>query len=317
VSALLHFNPAIDRYDRRSAARLFDSLWPNATVSRAIAANLSNSIQVAHAAADASWEVTMFPDSVRLNVGQVETLTLRKDTIRYFFRAPLKVRRGHDFEITLTDSPIYPSVPVPSGICDVPPGDVPSLPKPVREAHEAFIQSAASYKRISPFKKLLSPAVLEHVEWLLGTQLPRPGYATRESLAQWVVPLPDELDVVDPIFEGARYQVTVNAYERDPRARQLCIVKHGTACVICGFSFGEAYGALVEGFIHVHHIRPLSEIGSRYEVNPVEDLRPVCPNCHAVLHCRVPALSIEEVQAFLGQQRRSGVGGVAASSPKK
>jgi predicted HNH restriction endonuclease len=28
----------------------------------------------------------------------------------------------------------------------------------------------------------------------------------------------------------------------------------------------------------------------------------VCPNCHAVLHSRVPAYSIEEVQAFLKRQ---------------
>lgn len=49
--ALEQFNPAIDRYDPRSAARLFDLLWPDAAVSRAIAANLAASIRVAHAAA--------------------------------------------------------------------------------------------------------------------------------------------------------------------------------------------------------------------------------------------------------------------------
>jgi hypothetical protein len=305
VVAIEHFNPAIDRYDRRSAGRLFALLWPNPVVAQAIAANLAASIRVAHAAADASWEVTMFPDGVRLNVGQVETLTLRDDVIRFFFREPLELRPGHGFQITLTGSPIFPAVPVPSGICDVPPADVPSLPRAVREAHEAYIQSAASFKRVSPFKKSLSPAVLEHVESVLGVQLPRPGYVTAESLSQRVVPLADEVDSVHPLLEGARYQITVNAYERDPRARQLCIAEHGTACVICGFSFGAVYGPAADGVIHVHHLRPLSEIGGEYEINPANDLRPVCPNCHAVLHCRVPAFTIEEVRAFLGQQRHA------------
>jgi hypothetical protein len=274
-------------------------------VARAIAANLAASVRVAHAAADASWEVTMFRDYVRLNVGQVETLTMREDIIRFFFREPLELSHGHGFEITLTGSPIFPAVPVPSGICDVPPADVPSLPTAVREAHEAYIQSAASFKRVSPFKKSFSPAVLEYVESVLGVQLPRPGYVTSESLGQRVIPLRDELDSAQPLLEGARYQVTVNAYERDPHARQLCIAKHGTVCVICGFSFGAVFGPVAEGFIHVHHLRPLSEIGDEYEIKPAEDLRPVCPNCHAVLHCRVPAYSIEEVQAFLAQQRHA------------
>jgi 5-methylcytosine-specific restriction protein A len=62
--------------------------------------------------------------------------------------------------------------------------------------------------------------------------------------------------------------------------------------------FEQCYGEVAKGFIHVHHLRPLSEIGEEYEVDPIADLRPVCPNCHAVLHLRVPAYSIEEVMNF-------------------
>jgi len=93
--------------------------------------------------------------------------------------------------------------------------------------------------------------------------------------------------------------VTVNAYERNPQARRRRTEAHGTSCAICGFSFGETYGEVADGYIHVHHLRALSEIGGEYTVDPIEDLRPVCPNCHAVLHRRIPAFSIEEVLAFL------------------
>jgi len=110
---------------------------------------------------------------------------------------------------------------------------------------------------------------------------------------------PDEVQDEPLISEGARYQVTVNAYERDPSARKRCIDHHGTSCSVCGFSFGATYGEVAEGFIHVHHLRPLSEIGSEYTLDPLKDLIPVCPNCHAVFHLRKPAFSIEAVMELL------------------
>lgn len=133
---------------------------------------------------------------------------------------------------------------------------------------------------------------------ITGQPLPRPAYlASGESPV--VVPLPDELSGSEALFEGARYQITVNAYERDPEARRRCIEKQGTRCVICGFSFAAQYGDVAADFIHVHHVRPLAEIGKEYCIDPDVDLRPVCPNCHAVVHRRTPPYSIEEVRIFL------------------
>jgi hypothetical protein len=55
------------------------------------------------------------------------------------------------------------------------------------------------------------------------------------------------------------------------------------------------------GFIHVHHRKPLALIGRSYAVNPVKDLVPVCPNCHAMLHTQNPPLSVEELVEELGR----------------
>lgn len=94
------------------------------------------------------------------------------------------------------------------------------------------------------------------------------------------------------IFEGARKNISVNSYERDPFARKDCInfyaEKDGKIkCQICGFDFEEFYGEEYRNLIHVHHIVPLSSIRRTYKVNPQKDLIPVCPNCHMVLHSKV------------------------------
>jgi predicted HNH restriction endonuclease len=79
-------------------------------------------------------------------------------------------------------------------------------------------------------------------------------------------------------YEGATKHITVNVYERSAKARRACIARYGVACFVCGFNFKSVYGDAGDGFIHVHHLKPLSEVGEEYVLNPVEDLRPVCPN---------------------------------------
>jgi len=110
---------------------------------------------------------------------------------------------------------------------------------------------------------------------------------------------PDEVRAPERVPEGAVRQVSVNAYERNPRARARCIEAHGTACCVCGIDLGAVYGDVARGFVHVHHLRPLSEIAGEYEVDPVHDLRPVCPNCHAVIHIGGENRSLEEVKQML------------------
>ncbi len=108
---------------------------------------------------------------------------------------------------------------------------------------------------------------------------------------------PDEiLDDGISIKEGAKKSVTVNIYERNPIARKICLDKYGYTCFICQFDFENKYGDIGKKFIHVHHLKSLHEIGENYKVDPIRDLRPVCPNCHAMLHKRSPAYSIKEIK---------------------
>jgi 5-methylcytosine-specific restriction enzyme A len=139
--------------------------------------------------------------------------------------------------------------------------------------------------------------------WIL-----RPEVAQALETLGWVASnttrvFPDEVDSAKIFREGAVRQVSVNAYERNPQARQKCIDHYGARCCACGFDFGKVFGALGEGFIHVHHLIPMSEIAEEYEIDPVEDLRPVCPNCHAMIHRGSSTLRIEEIQSILNDSK--------------
>jgi hypothetical protein len=96
--------------------------------------------------------------------------------------------------------------------------------------------------------------------------------------------------------EGAASHIIVNAYERNPAALEVCKAHYGTRCQVCGLDMSERYGDIGKGFIHVHHLKQLSKVGAKYEVDPIADLRPVCPNCHAMLHRKTPPLTINELK---------------------
>lgn len=107
---------------------------------------------------------------------------------------------------------------------------------------------------------------------------------------------PDELA---SFSEGNSVRVSVNVYERSRKARDMCIQYHGAICNVCGMDFESTYGDIGKGFIHVHHITPLASIGDSYELDPINDLVPVCPNCHAMLHKKDPPYLVVELKASI------------------
>jgi len=118
--------------------------------------------------------------------------------------------------------------------------------------------------------------------------------------------LSEELDPIEIIHrEGAGRTVIVNGFERNAEARTACLKHHGLKCIVCAFDFEQTYGPLGIGYIHVHHVVPLSEIRSEYIVNPVRDLVPICPNCHAMVHSTHPSLTIAQLREALSCQKNA------------
>ncbi len=115
----------------------------------------------------------------------------------------------------------------------------------------------------------------------------------------------DQVDGPRRFVEGATTKVWVNAYERNPAARQACIDHYGAVCRACRFDFSKMYGELGRDYIHVHHVKSLSQIDGQYEVDPINDLCPVCANCHAMLHRgqQSEARTIEELKRIIDENR--------------
>ena len=106
--------------------------------------------------------------------------------------------------------------------------------------------------------------------------------------------------------EGAVSTVRVNRFERAAGARDACLQHYGHQCFVCEMLLEDLYGEAAKELVHVHHLVPLSQVRATYTVDPVKDLRPVCPNCHAVIHRAEPPYPIEEVRGWLLEKGRKG-----------
>jgi len=142
-------------------------------------------------------------------------------------------------------------------------------------------------------------------EWLWTM---RPAFAKALEQLKLVSPEPvitqSSSDIATLRFlEGHPNTITATRYERNSRAREECLLHYGPICSVCGINLAEKYGDIAQGYVHVHHLAQLADINEEYKVDPITDLRPVCPNCHAVIHMRNPPFTIEEVKKFIADKK--------------
>jgi 5-methylcytosine-specific restriction enzyme A len=102
---------------------------------------------------------------------------------------------------------------------------------------------------------------------------------------------------IEGYSEGKLSRVEINKYERNPVNRKICLMAKGYICSICGFDFQKTYGDIGKDYIEVHHITQVSDMGEDYIVKPLEDLVPLCSNCHSMIHRTKPMLSIDYLRS--------------------
>lgn len=109
-----------------------------------------------------------------------------------------------------------------------------------------------------------------------------------------------KLPVTEP-YEGEEGGVIMRLhkrYERDPKLiaekRKAAAATGNLACEVCGFNFKAAYGDLGEGYIEVHHTKPVHTLltGTKTQL---DDLALLCANCHRMAHRRRMPFSLAEL----------------------
>jgi hypothetical protein len=279
-----------DRTDDTQVARsVISTVLSNDVIRKAVLQQLVISSEAAERTAPSAWGATLFRHGFRLNVGQVETIVCHSDLLRLNLvgqvgRAPFKGR--------LFSACRYHSVPDTSCAFSGTGKDFVNYRLKLQDAHLRFVYRAATTQSGKPrqgtaFRNSHSTGLMAY------------AYAETGRGGDTLQSFPDELDPALRFIEGARKQAWVNAFERDPRARQACLTHYGFHCAVCDFDFADRYGAIGKEFIHVHHLKPMALTDGEYELDPLADLRPVCPNCHAMLHRGENLLSIDELRGLL------------------
>lgn len=156
------------------------------------------------------------------------------------------------------------------------------------------------YSGVHKDEKGIGPAkIARFIPKLERKNLVRVGNKWYASDEEASVQIAEEVDDQEVLIEGAIKTISVNTFERNSVARAKCLAFHGYKCAVCSFDFEEFYGSIGHNFIHVHHIVPLSEIGRDYVLDPIKDLAPICPNCHAMIHRTRPILTINQLKGHL------------------
>jgi len=98
-------------------------------------------------------------------------------------------------------------------------------------------------------------------------------------------------DIDEEFVSNAEGKITLRMHkvrERDPKLRgkaieQFVKTHNKLFCEVCNFSFVDTYGEIGQGFIEVHHLKPISTY-SDGEVTQIDDMKLVCSNCHRMIH---------------------------------
>ena len=292
-----------------SRSEVMEFLLPDYEVRQASLLMFAEAIRYVNAFGSHKWGIYYASDRdrLRLLVGNLVVFTIHKgatwmaldsEGLSNFDDKRLVLENSIGWKWDNWSYPKYKKVPSRNGFY-VPSSDHKEVWPTIKHFHFEFLAKVArkyEWLRIDSQRKHSSDWII-FLNRELKQYVPSPDYSNILQADDFQSP--DEIDVQEKYFEGKAKQVLVNAYERDPKARRKSIEHHGAICAACEFNFSEFYGEVGNGYIHVHHLFPISQRDQEYEIDPLHDLKPVCPNCHAIIHKRNPPYTIEEVKEFI------------------
>ena len=190
-----------------------------------------------------------------------------------------------------------------------------------RQQRETFVTIARKINndkelltlRINETKYTLNDFLMKNEDWnkLLIKYSKSPFYDESEDRDSVII------DIINLLFsmvlslivykvegyeEGNETNVHCTKHERNPYNREICLFAKGYNCSVCGFNFEDAYGSIGKKVIEVHHSIPVSQMEKGHKVDPINELFPVCSNCHTMIHKRKIPYTIDELKRIIQKQ---------------
>lgn len=112
------------------------------------------------------------------------------------------------------------------------------------------------------------------------------------------------------INEGTQTIQNTKVYERSKKLRDQAIRYYKAddriKCHACCFDFEDFYGEYGKDFIEIHHEKPVYQYdGDDTEktiTDALENVKPVCPNCHRMIHRRRKnLLTLQELRGLISK----------------
>ncbi|EAQ29959.1 HNH endonuclease [Erythrobacter sp. NAP1] len=156
---------------------------------------------------------------------------------------------------------------------------------------KAGMKSGGKLEKVVWYKFVKDPVALK-------LEADRIRKAVEKADVESLAALPNEDEV-----EGEEGGVVMRLHKRYERDRSLSRKKIVSAkkagsveCEVCEFDFEAAFGELGDGFIEVHHLKPVHTLGKGSKTR-LKDLALLCANCHRMAHRKRIPLSLDELRA--------------------
>ena len=178
----------IDRHDAATVDPVIQLVDPRPPLQTLVAQTLGEAIEHAHHSRPSSWAVSLRRTSIRLNVGRLLVLELRRGGIRLTVLeealppsvAPELRERVHNGEVFSTISG--------ARLVSLKSDELDELLPQLRACFHKLIERAAATSRKPIGQQAHSPAVIDHLETRLGRTLPRPTHQVVGSSANLSIP---------------------------------------------------------------------------------------------------------------------------------
>ena len=112
----------------------------------------------------------------------------------------------------------------------------------------------------------------------------------------------------DMVSEGKTAKKDTIVRKRSKKLRDAAIEyytdRNGEiCCAACGFCFEKVYHERGKGFIEIHHEKPLYQFSTdgfeTYIGEAVKNMKPVCSNCHRMLHRGSDLISVADLREII------------------